>query len=119
MAWPPDEIASSFASGLGLLDPTPPPNYTGEWYDDLEQRAEALDWEVVDILVDEAPVPFNLLRRGGGWEAWSQSDQVRVTLDGRGDSGFPLKEVELVTVPDATEYIEGTRANWRKQGWKG
>ncbi len=79
-------------------------------------RADQLDWKAVEFLVDGTATSFNSLRNGPDWEACSQSPEVWVRLDGRGAGGFPLDQVELVTVVDATPYIEGTRARPTVEG---
>jgi hypothetical protein len=69
--------------------------------------------------LDGDPAAFRLLRHHGDWMAYSEDEQVRIWMDGRGMGGFPLEGLELVMITDATPYIEGTRAMWRKKGWMG
>ncbi len=106
--WPPDELAVAFGGMLNLID-------DGDGriaFDDLVPLTEDLPWERVEFEVDGAPTAFQLLRNGPDWLAWAWVTNVLVDLDGRGDGGFPLDQVELVSVPDASAYIEGWRRLW-------
>lgn len=116
---PPSELDYEIAEGLDLIGPISDYDYSGNPYEELRHLTADLDWEDIHVDVNGTPVRFRLLRHHGNWMAYPQNEGLHVWLDGRGNGGFSLEGLELVTISDATEYIEGTRAKWRSRGWTG
>jgi hypothetical protein len=59
-----------------------------------------------EIVIDGSPSSFRVLRRSDSWVASCQLPNVWITLEA---DGFDVDDVEVVTVTDLTQYIDGTR----------
>ena len=87
----------------------------GEAVDRVRARsrvAQDADIEVpiedsAEMLIDGAPSMFRVLRRSDSWVGSCEMPKVWITLEA---NGFDFDDVELVTVTDLTQYIDGTRA---------
>lgn len=119
-SWRPDwypypEIGSSIAGMVGALDTNPPDGGGQTWQREIEQLSDALNWEVVPILVDEKEVMFRLITHDDDWGGYSLDKSVAVDMVARSFT----RAIQLVRITDAMPYIEGTRAYWRSRGWNG
>jgi hypothetical protein len=86
-----------------------------DWLRVMMERVSALSWEEVALPVNGEDERFKMLRNGPAWEARCISEEIRIVLDGR-FGGFPIEEVELVTIVDARPYLEGHARRHRPAG---
>lgn len=105
--WHIEDIEIGIATEVDLLLERPDAG-PEDWLSVMMGLVDALPWEEITLPVNDERVPFKLLRNGSMWEARSMGDAIRVTLDGRFGGGFPVEDVELVTIDDAAPYLEGS-----------